>query len=272
MRYKLFAFDLDGTLLDDKKQLSAANLRALHEIEEAGCIVAFATGRIGSSVQRYLPKGLSRMALLTLNGAEVWAGTDRDATRVYYAPLASERADFLLDHGRDAPFALNYYIDDGLYAVRTEKSMPWIDLYVRQTSSVYHFEASLDRFRGRHPSKIIFVGSPPVLDEQQKHFKELWGDSVYICRTWDYYLEFLNPKANKASGLEALADAYGISLSDVAAFGDAENDIPMLRKAGLGVAMANAEPEVKVAAGRVSRWTNNEDGVAREWEEIKKSG
>ena len=129
-----------------------------------------------------------------------------------------------------------------------------------------------DRFRGRQPSKIIFVGSPVVLDEQQKHFKELWGDSVYICRTWDYYLEFLNPKANKASGLEALADAYGINLSDVAAFGDAENDIPMLRKAGLGVAMANAEPEVKIAAGRVSRWTNNEDGVAREWEEIKKSG
>ncbi len=270
MRYKLFAFDLDGTLLDDKKRLSSANVQALWEIAAEGAVIAFATGRIGSSVTPYLPKGLKNVALLTLNGAEVWMRNGRGSSRVYYAPLSSATADFLIEYGRDREFALNYYIDDDLYAVRTEKSIPWIDLYVRQTSSVYRFEPSLDRFRGRRPSKIIFVGSPPVLDEQEHHFRSLWGDSVYICRTWDYYLEFLDPKANKASGLEALALAYGIDLSEVAAFGDAQNDIPMLQKAGLGIAMANAGVEVKSAADRVSPWTNNEDGVAREWELLRK--
>ncbi len=272
MRYKLFAFDLDGTLLDNKKQLSPANCRALHEIVGQGGIVAFATGRIGSSVKQYLPEGLGEIALLTLNGAEVWKGTGQDSERLYFAPLSSSAADTLIDYGRDREFALNYYIDGNLYAVRTERSIPWTDLYVRQTSSLYHYETTLDRFRGRMPSKIIFVGSPLVIDEEDKHFRELWGETVYICRTWDYYLEFLNPRANKGSGLEALANAYGIDLSQVAAFGDAQNDIPMLQKAGLGVAMANADDAVKVAAGKVSQWTNDEDGIAREWEEIKKEG
>ena len=271
MRYKLFAFDLDGTLLDDKKRLSPANMQALREIAAEGAIIAFATGRIGSSVAQYLPRGIDNVALLTLNGAEVWMGNDRGSSRIYYAPLSSTTADVLTEYGRDREFALNYYLDDNLYAVRTEKSSPWIDLYVQQTSSVYCFEQSLDRFRGRCPSKIIFVGAPPVLDEQERHFRSLWRNSVYICRTWDYYLEFLDPKANKASGLEALALAYGIDLSEVAAFGDAQNDISMLQKVGLGIAMANAKSEVKNAARRVSPWTNNEDGIAREWELIRNS-
>jgi len=271
MRYKLFAFDLDGTLLDDKKRLSPANMQALREIAAEGAIIAFATGRIGSSVAQYLPRGIDNVALLTLNGAEVWMGNDRGSSRIYYAPLSSTTADVLTEYGRDREFALNYYLDDNLYAVRTEKSSPWIDLYEQQTSSVYCFEPSLDRFRGRCPSKIIFVGAPPVLDEQERHFRSLWRNSVYICRTWDYYLEFLDPKANKASGLEALALAYGIDLSEVAAFGDAQNDISMLQKVGLGTAMANAKSEVKNAARRVSPWTNNEDGIAREWELIRNS-
>ena len=272
MRYKLFAFDLDGTLLDDKKQLSPANSKALHEIVERGGIVAFATGRIGSSVQQYLPADMGEIALLILNGAEVWKGTDHDSARLYYAPLSSSAADTLIDYGRDREFALNYYVDGNLYAVRTEKSIQWTDLYVQQTSSLYHFETTLDRFRGRMPSKIIFVGPPPIIDEEERHFRELWGETVYICRTWDYYLEFLDPRANKGSGLEALANACGIDMSEVAAFGDAQNDIPMLQKAGLGVAMANAEDTVKASAGRGSKWTNDEDGIAREWEEIKKEG
>jgi hydroxymethylpyrimidine pyrophosphatase-like HAD family hydrolase len=114
------------------------------------------------------------------------------------------------------------------------------------------------------------VGPAPVIDKEERYFRNLWGDSVYICRTWDHYLEFLDPRANKGSGLESLAAACGITWPEIAAFGDAANDIPMLEKAGLGIAMANAPDEVKRAAKRVSPWTNNEDGVAKEWEMIKK--
>lgn len=272
MKYKLFAFDLDGTLLNDKKRISSENRRALFEMAGHGGIIVFATGRLGSSVLRYVPSKLDDVALLIMNGAEVYTGGRSGARRVHYAPLSNQISDFLIGYACGRKFACNYYIDGGLYAVRNEKTAPWIDVYTGQTGSRYRYVPSLKRFLGRRPSKMIFIGAPRVIDEQEKYFRKLWGDSVYICRTWDHYLEFLDPLANKAIGLEALADVYHTGWPEIAAFGDAANDIPMLRKAGLGIAMANAPDDVKRAARRVSQWTNNDDGVAKEWELIKRGG
>jgi Cof subfamily protein (haloacid dehalogenase superfamily) len=267
MKYKLLAFDLDGTLLNDKKEISPENSRALSEMKERGAVIAFATGRLGSSVRRYLTPPLDDTALLILNGAEVYTGGGR---RVHYAPLSSEAADYLIGYAQGREFACNYYIDSGLYAVRDQKTEPWINVYFGQTGSRYQFMPSLGCFRGRRPSKVIFIGAPEVIDKEEKQFKAFWGESVYVCRTWDHYLEFLDPLANKAAGLAALAEAYGIGLPEIAAFGDAANDIPMLEKAGLGIAMANAPDDVKRAASRVSPWTNDDNGVAKEWKLIKK--
>ena len=267
---QLFAFDFDGTLLNDSKQLSPANERALHEIADSGAVIVFASGRLGCSMRKIIPETLSDAAMLTLNGAAVYTGKVKGARKILDIPLSNTIADYLIDYAIHKPFCLNYYIDDKLYAVRSEKTTPWLKLYFDQTGTEYHFLKTLDAFRGRPPSKIIFVGDPAIIDEQEKHFRQLWGRSVYICRTWDHYLEFLNPLANKAVGLETLAKEYGLDWSAIAAFGDAANDIPMLEKAGHGIAMANATPEVKLAAGRVSTWTNNEDAVAKEWDLMKK--
>jgi hypothetical protein len=269
MTYKLFAFDLDGTLLDDRKRLSDANAAALREMTASGAVIAFATGRLGSSVRKFIPHGLRNIALLEMNGAEVRTGADRGSRLVHSAPLPVHAADYLIGYGPGRPFAVNYYCCGELYAVRDGRTIPWLDLYFGQTGTEYRFVKTLEQFRGRRPSKIIFVGAPDVIDEQEHFFRKLWGESVYICRTWDHYLEFLDVRANKAEGLDALAREYGIAWKDIAAFGDAENDIPMLRRAGLGIAMANAPQKVREAAERVSAWTNNEDGVAKEWEKIK---
>jgi Cof subfamily protein (haloacid dehalogenase superfamily) len=267
---KLFAFDLDGTLLNSRKRISFANLQALREMAQGGGVVAFASGRLGSSMKKVLPPELDNIAMLTLNGAAVYTGAGNGASRIYYAPLASTVADFLIDYAKGKNFAVNYYIDDALYTVRDPLSTPWVDLYYAQTATDYRFERSLDPFHGREPSKIIFVGASATIDEQEEYFQKLWGESVYICRTWDHYLEFLNPNANKGAGLAALAAVYNVELSQAVAFGDANNDIPMLQRVGLGIAPANAPAAVKSAARRVSAWTNDEDCVAKEWEYIKK--
>jgi Cof subfamily protein (haloacid dehalogenase superfamily) len=269
MNYRLFAFDLDGTLLNDAKSLSPSNTRALHEIAATGAQIVFATGRIASSMKKYVPASLEEVALLTLNGAEVRTGRRSGEKLVHQAALSPGIADYLIEYSEGKSFVLNYYFDGTLYAIRNQCTERWINLYFEQTGSAYSFVPSLDRFRGKSPSKVIFVGSKETMDEQELVFKKQWGDSVYVCRTWDYYLEFLDPAANKAQGLDALAKFYGIGWEEIVTFGDAENDIPMLRKAGLGIAMANAPEPVRSAAGRVSPWTNNQDGVAREWERIK---
>lgn len=267
----LFAFDLDGTLLDSGKKISPANRKALKEISDLGAIVAFSSGRLGGSIEKVVETIGLDVAMLTLNGAEVYLDRSHGSKLIYHAPLSPLYADYLLDYFKADTFNLNYYVGGKLYSVSTPQTRPWIDLYYQQTSTACNFLDSFDSFRGKSPSKIIFVGEKAEMDKQESFFRSLWKDDIYICRTWDYYLEFLNPRANKGDGLTALAESYGLGINDVIAFGDASNDIPMLKSAGLGIAVGNASDEVKAAAKKVSEWTNDQDAVAKEWEILKKT-
>jgi len=266
---KLLAFDLDGTLLTTDKQLSDANRAALLDMHASGATVALASGRLKSSMIRYADILGIGCAVLALNGAAVYTCAAPDAPPVYRACLEQEFSDELIRYGEGREFAVNFYYEGGLYAVRSQATKTWLDLYVAQTGSVYAFTDTLAGFLGRRPFKMIFVGPPDVLDKEETRFRKLWDGRAYIVRTWDYYLEFLSLSANKGAGLAALAAALDIPMADTAAFGDAANDIPMLRAAGCGIAMANATEETRTAARFVSRWTNDEDAVAREWERMK---
>jgi Cof subfamily protein (haloacid dehalogenase superfamily) len=269
MSRRLFAFDLDGTLLNSRKELSEANLIALKEMAASGAVIAFASGRLGSSMMQYVPILGFEIAMLTLNGAEVYATTKKDSC-VYHSPLRAEFADYLIDYSSNKPFAFNYYINDNLYSTDNQHSRTWINLYYQQTRTKYHMLSTFSTMKGNCPSKVIFVGAVDEMDRQEQFFKSHWGSRVYLCRTWDYYLEFLDLNANKGAGLVALAESYNIDINNVIAFGDATNDIPMFQKAGLGIALKNAHPDAIAAAGKVSEWTNDEDAIAREWEILKK--
>jgi Cof subfamily protein (haloacid dehalogenase superfamily) len=267
---QLMAFDLDGTLLTNEKRISEKNRLALLEMSSMGIRVALASGRLGSSMTRVLENTGIDPAMMTLNGAMVYNGPVNRSNLVYSAPLPSQYADELVGFAREKEFAVNFYIDDKLHSVKNEKTAPWIDVYHGQTRTEYVFVDDLTMFSGRSPSKLIYVGPEHVIDDMEKRFRELWAGKVYVCRSWHYYLEFLSIKANKALGLKALADSCGIDMSRVAAFGDEENDIPMLETCGLGIAMKNGSVKAKAAASRVTEYSNDEDGVAMEWERIKR--
>lgn len=263
---KLLAFDLDGTLLNSKKELTPATVTMLHKCSLQGMKIAFASGRIKSSIEQYSSKCPFPVSILSLNGAAVYSDHSTGSKKIYSASFPTEYADFLIDHSQKNGILLNFYYNNSLYAINNEVNEPWISLYYQQTRSKYTFIPSFTAMKGKSPLKIIFVGAPKILDRQQQFFTEKWGDAVYICRTWDYYLEFLNPKANKGSGLSALASFYSIPPEQVAAFGDADNDIPMLEYAGCSVAVQNAGEQVKKAAKKVSAWGNDQDVIAKELE------
>lgn len=266
---KLFAFDLDGTLLDSQKRISLANVSALREIDETGAKVALASGRLGSSIEKYLPLLGIDAALLTLNGAQVFT-TLKDGRRcIYSAEFDKYYANQLIGYCADKPVALNYYYDGRLFTVKSKENVIWTEFYYKQTGTNYNFLGDFGEIANNSPSKIVLVGDSGYLDGLEREFRSLWDEeSVYICRSWSHYLEFLSPKANKGLGLEALCAVLGINMSETAVFGDERNDIPMLKIAGLGIAMKNASKEVKSFAKRVTERTNDEDGIACEWERI----
>jgi Cof subfamily protein (haloacid dehalogenase superfamily) len=266
---RLLALDLDGTLLTSDKRLSRATTAALEDMAQCGAVVVLASGRIGSSMMQYAAGLSCDPALLTLNGAAVFTGAKKGSRLVYSAPLDPACADALVRHAENAPFAVNYYLDGELFTVRNARTAPWNDLYYAQTASHYRLLDSLQSLSGRSPHKIIFVGDPVVLDKEEHELRERWGRALYIVRTWDYYLEFLNPEADKGKGLAVLAQEYGVPLSETVAFGDADNDIPLFLTARTAVAVKNASTGAKRAATYVSEWTNDEDAVAREWKRMK---
>ena len=263
---QLLAFDLDGTLLNSKKELSSATIAMMRRCTAHGMKIVFASGRIKSSIEQYTHLCPFSVSILSLNGAAVYPDSSAESDRIYSASLSAEYADYLIEHSIKNKLLLNYYYEDSLYAINNKENEPWISLYVQQTRSHYNFLSSFGQLTGKAPSKIIFVGKPEILDEQQRLFSEQWGDAVYICRTWDYYLEFLNPMANKGKGLSALAEFYAIPAENVVAFGDAMNDIPMFEYAGMSIAVENAGEAVKSAAKKVSQWNNDQEAIVRELE------
>lgn len=268
---ELFAFDLDGTLLTTEKEITPETVSALREIHATGAKIVFASGRMAQSIAQYLHYFDFPIAVLALNGAEVFTDYSRNKA-IYRSPLSSDATSTLLDFEAQEDITLNFYIDGKLYARDNEYNRPWLQLYRDQTGSNYTIIDSFSSFRGTEPSKIIFVSSPKKLDRLQKEFIGQFGDSVYICRTWDYYLEFLNPYANKGIGLSKLAHYFNIPLSRTIAFGDAENDIPMFTTAAESIAPKNASDNVKNAASYISLFDNNQNLIPREWQRIKKSG
>ena len=111
------------------------------------------------------------------------------------------------------------------------------------------------------PVKLLLSVDPSLLFEVQKTIALHLPPDLTVVRTAPFYLEIIPISINKGKGLSDICDRLEIPLSASAAFGDSENDIPMLKAAGWGVAMGNAEDAVKEAADTVTI-TNNEDGIA----------
>ena len=264
----LVAVDLDGTLLSSDKQLSSVNRDALVDMHNRGVVVLFASGRIGSSMLRYADQLPFDVAMLTLNGAAVYPGRCDTTKPLYSATVPRHLADDLLAFSSGRSFALNYYRDGRLFTAIDPALRSWTDLYVAQTGSCYEFVPSLASLAGGEPSKLLMVGSAKMLDELHEECSERYGRELYIVRTWDYYLEFMNPKATKGLGVAFFAESRGLDLSRAVGFGDADNDVPLLSVCGTGIAPRNASAGAQKAARIVSMWSNDEDFVAREWEKM----
>ena len=111
--------------------------------------------------------------------------------------------------------------------------------------------------------KITLVSDDPaVLGELLDQLRGTLGRLATIAMSQTYYLDLTAPAANKGAGVEALAAAFGVSLAETAVIGDQHNDLPMLERAGLPIAMGNAPDAVKAVARHVTD-ANDADGVAR---------
>ncbi len=259
---KLVALDVDGTLLDDKKQLPAENARALVAAHEAGVAIAIASGRMTpriEAVQDLL--GIDCM-VIAYNGAKLLTTRAEGREVVHHEPLSADVAGELFQFAEQSNHLLNVYHEDQLYAVARPEHADLMSLYCARTGAQYRTVDSYSEFEGLAPTKLLLMADPEECLRVQNTLRPRYAERANLLRSDPEYLEIMSPAVNKGAALHRLAALLQLNVMQVMAVGDAENDVDLLRTAGLGVAIANASDGAKAAADVVTSRSNNSGGVA----------
>ncbi len=257
MNYRLLAMDLDDTILPREGNISERSKAAIRRAQESGVMVTLASGRTFGAVSRFAHELGIDLPVITHQGALV---KDIKTGQVLYEdlfPVDLMREVVRLCRAHD--WHLNIYIGDETFM---EKGGREFELYTALSRINQSLTPDLMAVLDRNPTKFIVVSESPERTEAVLPLlKAAMGDRVSILRSHPLLIEGVMPTVSKGRALAVLAAHLGVLQEETAAIGDNENDIDMLRWAGLGLAMGNASPEVQAAADCVLPpiW---EDGAA----------
>ena len=262
--YHLAASDLDGTLLGPRKEISPANLAAVRALQARGTRLIVASGRRHqNSLRFYREVGLKGL-LISCAGALIKdPDTGETVREVALAPATAAK---LVAEGQASGYTIVYYHRDHLYIAERNH---WTDLYESRVGEKAELYAgNLDDLRGEAALKIVWYGEPAQLQAQRARTEDAYRDQATVVATDPVNLEFLAPAADKAAALAAVCAFYQVEQAATLAFGDGENDAPMLRWAGLGVAVDGADDAAKSAARLVGPDGAKETRFARAVEAV----
>lgn len=236
MKYKLVALDIDGTTLNSRHEISAETEKWINTALKEGVHVCFSTGRSIRSVYPYLLQLGLKTPVVTVNGSEVWSEPDQLKIR----------------HLMDVDIVKQ------MHKIAVELDV-WYWAYT--VEGLFNNEKWAENADALHWMKFGFQTEDEQKLQHIRHILQSWG-TLEITNSSPINLE-LNPKGiSKASGLQEVCRLLNINMSQVVAMGDSLNDIAMIQAVGLGVAMGNAQEEVKRVADFTTA-TNDEDGVAQ---------
>jgi Cof subfamily protein (haloacid dehalogenase superfamily) len=255
-RIKLVVSDVDGTLVTPDKELKPATIAAAQKLKNAGIGLALVSSRPPRGMTFLMPELGLDGPFAAFNGGMVFSRAGEIAARRTVDPdAAREAAIYLAGQGVDVWL----FTDETWYL--TDPDGPYVP---REKRTVRFDPTRIDDFTPyfAHVGKI--VGSTRDFDLLERCEGELQtriGTAANARRSQAYYLDVTPLGADKGDAIAALADTFGVPLSEVAALGDMSNDVPMFRRAGLAIAMGNATEPVKAEAHCTTK-SNVEDGWA----------
>lgn len=259
MNYKMIVTDLDDTLLNSDKKISAIDLEAIKEAEKRGIKFVLCSGR-PTFAMRDLAKEIEaekyESYILSFNGSII---TDcKTNENIFEASLEKEDLHLMYDLSKKHKTHILTYIDDEIVS---ETDSEYIDVEVDLTKMPHKKSKSFKECVNKNAVKCMLLEEPTYLKEVEKKLKEEYGDKYSIAISKPFFLEVTKLGVNKGIAIKKLAEKLGISLDEVIAVGDSFNDLPMLEVAGLSVAVENAHPEIKNKVDFITK-SNNDGGMA----------
>jgi Cof subfamily protein (haloacid dehalogenase superfamily) len=222
-----------------------------------GIHVLIVTGRMFQSVRPYVQAAGIDDPVICYQGAVVADPVSGRFLR--HEPIPLELAREAIAAVEAEGYPLNCYVDDELYVARHTAAS---EAYASFQNLEVHAVGDLLEWLEEPPTKLVAVGDPVELDGLEKRLVQQFDGRLYISKSLPYFLELASPDVSKASGLAFLAEHLGFSQERTVAFGDGENDVPLLEWAGYGVAVENADERVLEAADLVCPPVT-EEGVAQ---------
>ncbi|NJP39292.1 HAD family hydrolase [Alkalicoccus luteus] len=249
MRIRAVFLDMDGTLLNNEETISLKMRHVIEELKRAGIYVFLATGRhLDITLPHHRSLGL-KTPMICLNGAAVYDWFSLDPLQMKYMHSPWELHEAVV---RSGARNIMVHAEEGLYCLEQDEI---VQAWVNEGGKYPVYTGPLHTVKPENILKYSvrsadFITLP----------KKLYSRTADLIR-WQDGFELVRKEISKWSAIEYLLYQYGISKEEAIAFGDGPNDIDMLCRAGTGVAMGNAIPELKKAADFVTG-TNAEDGAA----------
>ena len=256
---KVLALDLDGTLTNDQKLVTPRTRAALDAAIEKGVTVVLASGRPTAGIQPLAEElGLDKKGgcILSYNGGKI---VDcRTGETLYQRQFPPELIPAVCAFAAETDTAVLSYDKTGVVSERPED--PWVQREAAINRSPAQKVEHLADYLDYPVCKLLMTVPPARMAEVEALAQARFGGQIGVFRSCDFFLELVPLGVGKDTSLDAVLRARGLGPEHLMAVGDGMNDLPMIRYAGMGVAMGNAVPEVKQAAKYVTA-DNEHDGV-----------
>lgn len=258
--FRAIALDLDGTLTNHDKVVTPRTRQALLKAQEQGAIIILASGRPTYGivpVAECLELEKREGYILSYNGGNIVNA--KTGEKLFSQFLPDAVIPILYKYAKEKSHALLGYAGNEIITEMPD------DPYVKEESrinkmNIRKVDNLLDALEP-HPTKLLMTGDPTDMLKAEEELVEILGEKMDIFRSAPFFLELVPKGIDKAQSLLRLLAKINLTPADLMAFGDGYNDLSMLKLAGVGVAMANAAPEVRADADYVTL-SNEEDGVA----------
>ncbi len=263
MKHKIVFFDMDGTLYQTENDIiQESTLDTIQELRDRGYMVCAATGRPLNQMSQIL-KQVQFDYYVLINGSYVLNGAFEE---IGSNPIPRQYATELVELCQANDYGLAFHFGDASYIYN--KFYPMYDFckYCNVLDSLFYDPSQSFHKRHRVFDGIVLTKDPKPLEKFIENHPTMRSDLINV-KTDGFCYDIFNATADKTTGIETILDEVGATWEDCICFGDSTNDIHMLEKAGLGIAMGGATDYVKSFAN----WSTTsvyEDGIANAFKKI----
>ena len=246
--------DLDGTLLNENGTVSEETKQMIEKLKKAGIKFFIATGRSFLAMKRYYDHLNLDTEIINYNGAVIH---DSDGKKIFELTLDDSIARELIDYGRKNNLYYHGFSNEKWYLENYDDTAKAYGAKSQLQENIVNF----DNMPKLDFNKMMFINDAETTKIVDSYVVEKYKNRIYKGLSSPTFLEIMNPDVSKGNSVKILLEKYGFHPDEVIAFGDAENDLEMLFSVKYGVAMENANNDVKSKVNYIAK-KNTENGVA----------